>query len=289
MRKITPHGLIVDKIDDKDFKLGQLKLAAEVLQPNQDWTEFLPVKEYQNKNGLETYSCVTFGTLNCLEILHKRLFGSEENYSERFCSTLSGTTQEGNSIQKVVETIRKVCGVIPEVFLPFDNTINTWEEFFAPIPQTLIDMGKEWLTQFSVGHEWVFTKGDGKDRVRRLKECLQYSPIGVSVMAWDRNDEGLYIKEKGEGDNHWVCLYGFLEGQYWKIYDSYDHDTKELAWDYDFGYGKRFTLTKKVLTPVEVSIIKISIMQRIIAIMKQIIELKNQLGKKIAGFFKGRS
>jgi hypothetical protein len=74
MKKLQNHGFMADPINEQDFKLGQLKLKAEVLQPDGQWDAFLPVKEYQRKNGLETYACVSYGTLNCIEILMKRLY-----------------------------------------------------------------------------------------------------------------------------------------------------------------------------------------------------------------------
>lgn len=254
---------------------------------DRQWDDFLPCKEYQSKGGLETYNCTNYGTLNAIEILYKRLFNKEVNYSERYTGIMSGTTQEGNSIQNVIETIRKVCGLIPESLLPFDDSINTWDKYYSPKPMTqgLLDVGKAWLKQFQLGHEWIFTLGDGKDRVKRLKECLQYSPIGVSVCAWTE-DNGLYIKEPGDQDNHWVCCYGYEDGQYWKIFDSYDNTNKKLAWDYSFGYGKRFVLTE-LMTPEEKLPLIVSLYQRIVDITQQLIIAYKQLNEKVRGWFGG--
>src|SRR3990172_705470 len=182
IRKITPHGFKVDPIEPQEYLLGQAKLATIVLQPDKNWSPFLPVDEYKNKNGLETSACVTFGMINIIEILMKRLFIVEPNYSERYNATLSVTTREGNSIQKVIESIRKDYGVINEELLPFDDTIDTWEKFYAPIPEQLILTGKSWLKEFSLGHEWIFTP-DIKNKIDRLKTALQFSPVGVSVLA----------------------------------------------------------------------------------------------------------
>jgi hypothetical protein len=68
---------------------------------------------------------------------------------------------------------------------------------------------------------------------------LQYSPLGVSVYAWERRPDGIYHKPKNApGDTHWAVCYGYEDGKYWKIYDSYDkealfgHGLDVLAYDW---------------------------------------------------------
>lgn len=282
------YGFIEPEIKDTDYRLcGYTKLSAEVLCPDGQWDDYLPEKEYQNKNGLETSSCVTFGTLNCLEILYKKLYGKEENYSERYIAKLSGTTPSGNSIQTVADTIRKK-GNISEKLLPFSSDINTWDKFFTNIPEELLLMGQNWLTLFSYGHEYIFTINN-TDKQAKLKEALKYSPCGVSVCAWIKDDNGRYIKPAGTRDNHWVCCYGHsCEGPqsswYWKIYDTYDDTHKKLVWDYDFGYAKRYVLQKKSISPAE----KLSFYQRTLRVLAIISEklktLKGRLGKAIKNY-----
>ncbi len=79
-------------------------------------------------------------------------------------------------------------------------------------------------------------------------EALKYSPLGVSVVAW-RGRDGLFVKDKGEPDNHWTTVVAYKEGEYWLVADSYlvfDSPFKRLAWDYDFGSIKRYSLTPKI-------------------------------------------
>lgn len=244
------YGFIPDTIKDEDYVLGAYtKLSALVLQPDGQWDNFLPVKELQHKHGLETSNCVCYGVLNAIECLYKRLFNNEMNYSDRYIGVLSETTPQGNSVQKVLETIRKEAGLIPEKLLPFSEDINTWEEYYSPSPMApeLLLFGKNWLLKYRLLHEWVFGRND-RNKLTRLKSGLRYSPIGVSVAAWFKNSEGLYYKPEGTYWNHWVTCYGFVEGKYWKIYDSYDNTKKKLVWDYPFGSGKRYSLTWRPIT-----------------------------------------
>jgi len=223
------YGFIADTIAPEDYRFGAI--SSPILQENGQWDDFLPEVELQRKNGVETMACTSFGTLNCVETLLKRLFHIEDNYSERYTAILSGTTRNGNSPHKVAQTIRHF-GLINEVDLPFDNSVVSWETFYTPNPMRskFTRLGIGWLNEWSFEHEWV-----DKDY---MKYALKFSPLGVSVFAWSQNVEGLYTKEGM--DNHWCMCYGYKEGEFWKVFDHYDQTHKLLAWDYDFKFIKRY-------------------------------------------------
>lgn len=244
--KIIDHGFLPDEIKPEDYIFGGLQIPLEILQDSGQWDEFLPEKELQNRNGLETMNCVTYGTLNIIETLLKRLFGQEINNSERYIGVMAGTSKGGNTPQRVIETIRKEAGLIDETLLPFDDTIKTWEEYYSPNPMNpdYISKGKEWLERYLIKHEWVFKPGD-QNKQKKLKEALRFSPLGVSVYAWEKDGE-YYAKEEGDQDNHWVMLFGYSDGKFWKVFDHYDNVIKKLTWDYDFGFAKRYYLSGQI-------------------------------------------
>jgi hypothetical protein len=292
-REIINHGFAVASIEQQEYLLGQEKLSAEILQPDRNWEAFLPSPECQSRNGLETMNCTNYGTLNIIETIMKRKFGIVADYSERYTGVETKTGPSGNTIQNVIETIRKDCGLIPEAYLPFDDTIDTWDKYYSPNPMLkgLEAIGQDWRINYNLGHEWIFTHGDNKDRISRLKECLQYSPIGVSVCAWIYDNNGICIKPQGEWDNHWCELFGYVDGQYWLVFDTYDNHIKKLAWDYYFSYGKRFTLDK-IDVPVEKLSLVACIFKQMVEITRKLIEYKLQLNEKLKGFFeklKGRN
>ena len=243
------HGFIPDVIEPDNYLLGQAKVPTVTLEPDGQWVDNLPEFEHQKRNGLETSNCVGYGTLNCLEILYKRQYGEEINWSDRFVGILAGTTPSGNSPHKVAESIRKT-GLVLDELLPFAENISEWDEYYSPNPMTTqyLKLGWQWLRTYEFKHEWVFrpwTRREGK--VGALMTALRYSPIGISVYAWSwemQGDEKIYMKPEGAGDNHWVVLYGYVEGKYWLKFDSYDDSKKKLAWDYDFGMAKRFYLER---------------------------------------------
>lgn len=264
------YGYIKPVIKDEDYILGGLRSAPyEVLCEDGQWTEYLPSPEYQQRGGIETKSCTVFGTENVLEALFKRKFGISINWSDRYVAIMAGVGSEGADPQKIAETIRTQSGLIDETYLPFVDGMS-YELFFSPKPMTsdYLNLGKKWLSQWVLKHEYCFTSGTLKEKQDKLKEGLKTSPLGVSVFAWVENDKELFYKPQGFPDNHWVMLFGYVENKYWLIYDSYDTLMKRLDWDYDFEIAKRYHLEKRPTTE------ELNILQKIINLLAQIIGLQ---------------
>ena len=239
-------GYVKDTIDPTDYVLGSLQLPTEVVQPTGQWDEFLPVDEIQRTEKYETYGCTIFGTLNILEFLFKRLFGETRNWAERFVYIFTGTRPPGNSPKTIIEAIRKQCGLIDDELLPMSKA-ETYEDYTKPdpLPVLLTWKGEEFIKNYRINYEWVFSDDRKYNQKEAIKEALQYSPLGVAVYAWQYDfDKKIYIRPKGKEDNHWTVLYGYEEGKYWKCYDSYDDTTKELDWNYDFSRCMRYRISK---------------------------------------------
>lgn len=235
------YGLLIDPIIiGKDFVLGSYgSLDGEIYQPDGQWDDFLPQDEFQNLNGVEPYACVSYSTLNCIEILIRRQFGEDHNYSDRFLAAVSGTAeQKGNSLQRVTEALRHA-GVPAQSTWPFDTLVTTFEKFYAPIPDAVRVLALEFLSTFDYKHEYVPCDPSS------LKTALRYSPLNIATYAWLQDGTtGLYYKPAGYPDNHSPVLYGYVEGQYWKIFDSYDNTHKRVKWDTQFGQAKRHKLSR---------------------------------------------
>ncbi len=241
---IRGHGFIGDIIEDDNYVLGGFQLPTEILQPTGQWRDFLPGIEFQKKNGLETMNCTGYGTTNAIEILFKRLYGESKDYSERYVGVMSETKKRGNSPHKVAEVIRKISGLINDELLPFHENIKSWEEYYFPNPmkEYYLNIGKAWLRNYEFGHEWVF-KGEDSSKPEKIKEALKYSPVAVSLHLRDIRNDGLYYKSEYK-DDHWVVIYGYKEGEYWEIFDSYDNFRKKIDWNYSFEFAKRYHLKK---------------------------------------------
>lgn len=245
MNKVN-YGYKRDIITPEHYVLGgALGISSPVLNPSGDWTESLPIKEIQRTERYDTYNCTSYGTLNAIETLWRRLFGNETNWSERFTGITAGTRPPGNSPHAVAEAIRKF-GLIPESMLAMADA-ETLDDYYSPDPMTnaLLKEGMKWLQQIEFKHEWVFNDFDSLQKKQdKMLEALKFSPLGASVYGWQKKN-GIYMKPKNAEDNHWTEVFNGIKGKKWMVYDSYDDTIKELAWDYDFGQAKRYYLGKK--------------------------------------------
>ena len=240
-------GFIEPTLTEDNYLLGSSPLPQIVLQESGDWSMFAPKFEPQRKK-FETYNCTSFNTLDCIQRLLKRL-GIDENYSDRFTGITAGTKEGGNDPHTVAEALRKN-GLIPEDLLPFSDNLKNLDEYYSfkgADEAKCRKAGLAWLDRFEFGHEYVFHPSD-TNKQEKMMEALKYSPLGVSVDAWNEY-EGVYIKDQGARDNHWtVCVVGFVKDKYWIIDDSYlagGNNFKKLAWNYDFGWAKRYHISKK--------------------------------------------
>ena len=202
---------------------------------------------YQEKKklyGVETYACVSFTTLSIVEILERKLYGATSNWSDRFLSAISGTKEKrGNTPSNVGDFLRKQ-GVVPEKDYPFDETKNTYEKFYDPVPNNLKTLAIAFTAEYSFGYEHVPSNYDA------IMEALKYSPVGFSAYAWTKDSDGLYSRPQGMTDNHFTICYGYVRNNYWLIWDSYTEEGapfKKVRWDSLPMQCKRFTLNRQVV------------------------------------------
>ena len=227
-------GLLQELREAAHYIAGTIK--SKELQPTGQWDNDLVEKELQNK-GTETLACVSFSATTELEMLEKKLTGKESNYSDRFVAKMSGTTKRGNYLWKVASSIRKTGMVLEERWA----YVNGWDNYYSDIPQDIKDEGLEYLDKWEVGHEWV----DGN--VEDIKEHLKYAPLQATV----RYASGTGIMNPKGPTDHAITIYGYVEGEYWKIFDSYQGYLKKYAWDYKFDSIIKYTLTSKI-KPMEI-------------------------------------
>lgn len=245
------YGFIKEEYGEEDWVLGSGKASGrfggEELNPSGDWGAYDPERELQRKNNFESVNCTNYATGNALIALAK-FHGFEDfpkNVSERYTGVMTGTTPNGNSPHKVIETIRSECGLIPGHVLDWTDDIDSWDEYYSPNPMTpdFIALGKALLKKFQIGHEWVFHNNSNvTDKHGLLKQALKRGTVCVSVKAWKKKGDR-YSKKKGEDDNHWIWLMRF-NGDYPVVRDQYSPFVKELEKDYDFERAKVYFLTR---------------------------------------------
>lgn len=241
---LKKYNLKKDLITPDNYVYGDGNIRTSKVVRDGQWDEFLPIDEQQKRFNIETSNCTVFGALNCIEMMLKKQDPSKDyNFSERYIGTLAHTNG-GNSPHRVAETIRKY-GLIEDSLLPFDESIKTQEDYYAPFNASLIGIGKEWKKKWNFKHSWVFHELT-HSKPQALMSALKTSPVGASVDArnWDQELD-LYTKTTSGIDTHWITIYGYVENEYWKILDHYKKFKKKVAWDYDFDTAKSYYLGKK--------------------------------------------
>lgn len=222
---MNKYGLIIKELKPKDYKFGASPLPMTVIQESGDWSDYLPEREFQNMYGVEPYACVIFTLLNCIEILIKKKYGLERNYSERFLATVVDTRNGGCSPQDAFEFLRKV-GVVPQAVWPFSPDVDTTEEFFEPLPPKLYEIARQFLDEWDFKYEAVPLKDES------ITRALQCSPLLMSVSAWFARGDGIFYRPVGMTDNHATTLFYESVGAYRRVFDSYDNPYIK---DYDYS------------------------------------------------------
>ena len=240
------YGLIEEKIiDPRDYSFGGVTgISDEILQEDGQWDDFLPPPELQRNYHFETMACGSFAIANAIEIILKRKFDLDKDYSDRLLAKLSNTTRRGNYGSKIAETVRKK-GLVLEKYWEFDRElIKTWDEFYRIVPNPVIELSLEWPEEFDFKWEWVFS-----NNLEIIKDALRRSPLVIPLYAWGVPDTKGVYQRTNKKRNHFVVLYGYKDGEYWKVFDTYNRVYKKVAWNYNIGSKMKFDINLKNFMP----------------------------------------
>lgn len=245
------YGLKLGRGSEKDYYLGTL--PRTVINPLRDWTDYLPTYEPQIlPSGEDLSGCFIYGTLNALETLMNKVYPKIEdewNFSERYPYNGMNANMSGGDPFEACEWIRKN-GLINEPDMP---VVSPYSAYCAPrpLPKELLDKGKTFLTKYNIRQEYLWNDFRDycpvKDKI--ITECLQYGPIGVSLFAWAKDENGLYYRPFGQPDTHWCILYKETDTHYC-VFDTYDQSHKKVRKDMNFAIAIRYdihTLSKPSL------------------------------------------
>jgi len=237
--EIRNYGFKLNILEDlAAYRLGAMELPKIVLRPDGQWDDYLPKEELQITPNYETFACTIYGTENILQILEKFHYGKTREYAERYNYNLVKIVPPGADPHDAAESFRND-GVIPLSELPMTSTL---EEYSKPRPMPNSYIAKGIAHPYELRHQWLWTSPLNKeDRTRIIKEHLKYSPLGVSVTAWNCPN-GICI-DSGQRNTHWTVLYGWND-QGWKIFDSYSLHKKILSYDHQIEVCKRYQLVK---------------------------------------------
>lgn len=236
--QIINDGFKASKAKITDYIFGSATpLKKEIICPAGDWTPYLPPEERQSNRRVETMSCTCFGFYNVVETIIFAKYGIRVNYSDRYLSKCAGTTRNGNSMDSVIETARKISGSVLEEKWPFNEDMD-WSEYFADIPKAVLDDGRLWINEWEIGYENV------PQNKSLMKQALTYSPLYVAGYAW--YSEGGVYKSYGRA-NH-----AFMVHKIDTAFDSYEPFVKNLDTNYKFGAIKALYVNKLKAQDIEI-------------------------------------
>lgn len=247
-----------------DFLVGASSLPAMFLIPKNESEKYLPKGEKQNI-GEEKSDCASRSPHNKLEAdftygVQNHLFSKEnekwlyENgyvieegrveFSDAFTAILSGTTREGNSMIRPLDSIRNN-GLVPKSMLP---QLPTFDEYYNPmrITETIKALGLDFKRRFEIIYE--------RAKESQFETILNTEMLCTGAYAWPEPVNGEYPRVDYI-PNHAFLLYKNPKFYAFDNYiDSVDGDfIKKLASNYDFvdvGY-RVFIYKEKVPVIVE--------------------------------------
>lgn len=220
MENIKNYGVIMGQEYNTTYVGGTI--PYEVRNESGDWTPYLVKGEIQYSPKDDWMDCVSRSLTNTVEIQEKHQTGQEVDYSERRLAKMSGTTRQGNLLDKVAETARTT-GLVLESSYP--DTDGDWSEQYAeivePLRSKLDEEGGDWLNKWDIKYEVI-----PYDR-KSLRYHLKHAPLQVVVPG----HAIVGINSNGDVD---------------KIFDSYVPYVKNVPGDYSgIIYAMKIVLYKK--------------------------------------------
>lgn len=286
MHENQNRGVLLTELSPSALMLGTNdRVAHTITNPTFSWIEYFSRGELQIGTFFDTLGCVSFSANKVVEailnylIAHNQLAAKnvqwlkdngyigedgKVNLSDRFLVAMSGTTEQGNTGEKVWWTIRNF-GAVPEYMaswdrgrdVPYQQRFETWYRNPANISQAAKDLGKEFVARFAVFFEWVNTSKEG------LLYGLVYSPVQVYIPT-DCPTVNTVQQACSAGITHAVSVCDDLEPRgYWPLFDHYTKQPQEegqerfirrVAPNYPFySYGVVCTIAEKNITHEDMS------------------------------------
>lgn len=194
---------------------------------------------------VDSDGCVSYGTTHLIE--SQGIFLSDNTqYSERFLAKISGTTNQGNWVKNVFDAVAKF-GMVPDSLWP-EPAVFTWQEYYADIPQNVIDAGQDFLRKYNVSYRLDIPLAE-------LPQALEQGPV-LAILV-------------GPGMNHAVELLNSTT-----IFDSYAH-AHDAAGNID--YTEQLSYLEAHNTYIE-SIHQLLITPKNMALAKKTLNLDGEIG-----------
>jgi hypothetical protein len=239
---VKNYGLLLEPIQPEDFVLGssqslEAKYGTKDINPSGDWSEHIPSTESQDTSNGDTFACTNFGTSNAAEMLHRFLYGSNLNLSDRFAAKVSGTRPGvGNSPTRAADSLRHDWSVLE----PEWPDVDTVEEYYAEIPSNLKTVAVARGAEFEFGYQYI------TNSPATIRAALKSSPVCIAVTAWVEKD-GAYVRGPFP-ENHWTTIIKVLDNGNYKVFDSFFPFIKEVSPEACKSIAMSYYLNKQIVS-----------------------------------------
>ena len=212
MNNPDTHSCLITRYDPRDFIKGDGNIPEKLFAASvNDWTPYFHFKELQMINGYETDCCVIFSASEILDAEIDYLISAGKlsaqtiewfnqlgfmdsinsddqkahfHSSPRYWSVLTGNKNNGNALQDPWIAAQKY-GAIPWTSLPFDATVADFTDYFAPIPQALLDLGQQFLLGVGgkkwIQYQWCYNISGGGIAFPTLDADRARTPLQIGV------------------------------------------------------------------------------------------------------------
>lgn len=253
------NALILPTISSISYEFGGMAGAEDkIIFPEGSLISFLPEYETQANTYFDDFGCVSHSFENgaesvihaCIDSFNPDLQkwikdnfykNGKCNFSDRDLVVLSGTTSEGNSGNKVLETAQNI-GLVSQDLGDFDaasrDTKLTKQYYYSygrtEEAQKLAD---EWNKRVNIIGEWVVRS--------KWEEASKRGALQIYVNAWYKNANGFYYNPTGRY-NHAVLMADYPNN---KLFDTYKPEIKEIdSWDSAYAWALKINIEEKIMT-----------------------------------------
>lgn len=255
------YGVVTAPPRGTDYILGSTTNKINITRMVKDWALYLPILESQANKIWDFSDCTTMSAGHAIEMqLNYLLFTNQlsdealnffhnNNYivdgifriSKRFNATLNGTEKiPGNTLYNVGDHFRSD-GFIPDMMWTTTDNM-TWEEFYSPIPQHLIDLGKKALWYITIQYQFISYRED-------LLPSLYAAPIQVATEVCAGWESGHVVQKcSGQPLQHATIIYGQDGSNNWLNFDQLPTFLQKLAPDYELPLNMQYIITLKPTT-----------------------------------------
>ncbi len=251
------YGLLLTKPRPTDYIFGG-NSPITVARFIPDWSKYLPDNETQRNNIVDFLDCASMSAKHAALEMQLNYFLATKQLSDealnfytdngyivngkfklsvRYNAVMNGTAaRQGNDLLTVAEHLQ-ADGFLPLSDLPMTLSM-TWSEFYAPVPQALIDKARKALWFLKIQYQWVSQE--------EIPNALKTSPIQIASEVCAGWDSGQVVaKCSNQPLQHATVVYGINVLGNYEDFDHYAPYQQLLAHDYELPLNLQYVCSLK--------------------------------------------